>query len=342
MIRHVAYVLPVLFLLAARCFADAGAGLALLSVERIWDKAPHNAFTDLIRFNDRWVCAFREAPAHKGGVKDSRMRVLASTDAMGWESVGELADPRGDIRDAKLAILPDGRFMLLTAIQLFDQTSGQTHQSIAFFSRDLKEWEGPIDVAEPNFWLWGIKFHKGVGYSIGYGTAGKRQAQLFRTRDGVTFERVGEPLKVDAPFPNENAIHFDEDDIARLLLRCDPRSGEDKTAFAYVGSARPPYTDWTLKRSNLRVGGPALTRTPDGRLLGAGRLYEPKPRMSLFWVDPDAAMLTESLTFPSGGDTSYPGLVWRDGVLHVSYYSSHEGKSSIYFARIRVPAAAKH
>jgi len=344
MTDHAARGVLVLLIGATLFFAEGAATApekdpALLSVEQIWDKAPHNAFTDLIRFKDQWVCAFREASAHKGGVKDSRMRVLASADAKAWESVGELTDPRGDIRDAKMAVLPDGRLMLLTAIQLFDQKSGQKHQSIAFFTRDLKTWEGPVDVGEPNVWLWGIKFHKGVGYSIGYATTEMGRVQLYQTRDGVKFERVGEPLKVDAPFPNENAIFFDDDDTARLLLRCDPR-GDDKTALAYVGSARPPYTDWTLKRASLRMGGPALTRTPDGRLLGAGRLYVPKPRMALFWIDPESATLTECLTFPSGGDTSYPGLVWRDGVLHVSYYSSHEGKAKIYFARVSMPAAA--
>ena len=63
--------------------------------------------------------------------------------------------------------------------------------------------------------------------------------------------------------------------------------------------------------------------------------------MALFWVDQDTAKITECLTFPSGGDCSYPGLVWKDGVLHVSYYSSHEGKTSIYFARVKVPAESK-
>ena len=43
------------------------------------------------------------------------------------------------------------------------------------------------------------------------------------------------------------------------------------------------------------------------------------------------------LTFPSGGDTSYPGLVWHDGRLWMSYYSSHEGKSAIYLAQIQAP-----
>jgi hypothetical protein len=43
------------------------------------------------------------------------------------------------------------------------------------------------------------------------------------------------------------------------------------------------------------------------------------------------------LELPSGGDTSYPGMVWHEGILWMSYYSSHEGKTSIYLARIRLP-----
>ena len=41
------------------------------------------------------------------------------------------------------------------------------------------------------------------------------------------------------------------------------------------------------------------------------------------------------LRLPSGGDCSYPGMVVYDGLLWMSYYSSHEGKTSIYLARIR-------
>jgi hypothetical protein len=40
---------------------------------------------------------------------------------------------------------------------------------------------------------------------------------------------------------------------------------------------------------------------------------------------------------PSGGDCSYPGLYWHDDVLHVTYYSSHEGnKAAIYHAQVRI------
>jgi hypothetical protein len=37
------------------------------------------------------------------------------------------------------------------------------------------------------------------------------------------------------------------------------------------------------------------------------------------------------LTLPSDGDTSYAGLVRHEGLLWVSYYSSHEGKSGIVY-----------
>ena len=44
------------------------------------------------------------------------------------------------------------------------------------------------------------------------------------------------------------------------------------------------------------------------------------------------------LTLPSGGDTSYAGLVLHKGLLWVSYYSSHEGKTRIYLAKVRLTA----
>jgi hypothetical protein len=51
----------------------------------------------------------------------------------------------------------------------------------------------------------------------------------------------------------------------------------------------------------------------------------------------DRGRIEPFVQFVSGGDTSYPGLVWHDGELWVSYYSSHEGKAAIYLARVQVP-----
>jgi hypothetical protein len=80
-----------------------------------------------------------------------------------------------------------------------------------------------------------------------------------------------------------------------------------------------------------------MIRLPDGRFIAAVRLYEGQVRTSLCWLDPQDGKLSECLKLPSGGDTSYAGLVPHEGLLWVSYYSSHEGKTSIYLAKVRLP-----
>ena len=77
-----------------------------------------------------------------------------------------------------------------------------------------------------------------------------------------------------------------------------------------------------------------MIQLPDGRFAGAVRLYDERARTAICLIEPEYGTLTEVLALPSGGDTSYPGLVWHDGLLWVSYYSSHEGKTSIYLAKV--------
>lgn len=307
----------------------SGGDLELIETRKIWDAAPHNAFTDLVRYQDKWVCGFREAPGHAGGVEGSQIRVIASDDGEHWESAGVIDDQkRGDVRDAKFALMPDGRLMLLTATRLFD-TSEQRHQSHAWFTKDLKNWDGPHDVADADLWAWGIVFHKGTGYSIGYRTVSPRYVRLYTTQDGEHFETLVEDMGVKSPYPNESVIVFDaDDDRAYCLLRC--------KGPAQLGVAEPPYKDWKWTVADRAIGGPEMIQLPDGRLLAGGRLYDGKVRTSLFWVNPKTAELTEALKLPSGGDTSYPGFVLQGDTLYVSYYSSHEGKSSIYLAKVKV------
>jgi endonuclease/exonuclease/phosphatase family metal-dependent hydrolase len=57
-----------------------------------------------------------------------------------------------------------------------------------------------------------------------------------------------------------------------------------------------------------------------------------QPRAARTFVS--VSMDGPALTRPSGGDTSCAGMVWHDGLLWVSCYASHEGKSAIYLARV--------
>ena len=89
-------------------------GAKLVSVQKIWDQAPHNAFTDLVRFQDRWYCTFREGGDHTS--HDGSVRVITSADGEDWSSAVHMQpEPGNDLRDPKLVVTPDGRLMLMAA-----------------------------------------------------------------------------------------------------------------------------------------------------------------------------------------------------------------------------------
>ena len=306
--------------------------MELVEARRIWNQAPHNAFTDLIRFAGRWFCVFREGQGHIS--PDGALRVIASPDGDRWESAALIRSPNSDLRDAKITVTPDGRLMLCGA-EKFHDPSEKVRQSLAWFSDDGYHWSEKHEIAERNYWLWRVTWHRGKAYGVGYLTSGGRErpadrerlTRLYASDDGKDFEVLVPRLFDDA---NESSIVFDGD-TALCLLRRDrePRSG-------LLGASEPPYTEWEWKDLGARIGGPHMLLLPDGRLLAAVRLYDEPKRTSLCWLDRRSGKLAEALALPSGGDTSYAGLVPHDGLLWVSYYSSHEEKTSIYLAKVKV------
>jgi hypothetical protein len=84
------------------------------------------------------------------------------------------------------------------------------------------------------------------------------------------------------------------------------------------------------------LGGPDIITLPNGKtIIGSRSFRDNKSYTSLFQLDNNSNKMIHLLEFPSGGDTSYPGLIIVNNELWVSYYSSHEGKSSIYLAKVR-------
>ena len=305
----------------------AQAGVELLDVRKIWDRAPHNAFTDLVRFKGRWFCVFREGRAHVS--PDGALRVITSKNGKDWTSTALLTRADGDLRDAKITVTPDHRLMLSGAAAL-RQPAEFKHQSFAWFSTDGRTWTEPVSIGDPNLWLWRVTWHKETAYGVAYDTAGERFIRLYTSTDGKRF-RALVPELFNEGQPNETSILFQPDDTALCLLRRDGSPGSGK-----LGVARPPYTNWRWRDLGAKIGGPHMIRLADGRIVAAVRLYDGGVRTALAWLDADAGTLTEFLRLPSGGDTSYAGLACYRNVLWVSYYSSHEGKTCIYLAKVKI------
>lgn len=317
----------------------SAADAVVVDVQKIWDQAAHNAFTDLIRFQGKWYCVFREGQSHVS--PDGALRVLQSEDAKTWTSAALITSGDGDLRDAKITVTPQGQLMLSGASALHPP-SDVRHQSLVWFSDDGENWSESVKIGEPDFWIWRITWHEGTAYGVGYATSGPKIARLYKSEDGRKFEVLVENLH-DVGYPNESSILFLEDDTALCLLRRDLEPNE-----ALLGRSQPPYTEWTWDGLGIRVGGPHLLQLPDGRIVAAGRDYVGGATTRLWWLDlgepasqQPQPSLEEIVKLPSGGDTSYPGLVWYEGRLWVSYYSSHEGKTNIYLAEVQLPQSGQ-
>lgn len=310
---------------------DAEDSAKIVEVKKIWDRGEHNAFTDLLRFQDRWFCVFREGKGHVS--PDGAIRVLTSDDGDNWTSAARITLDTWDLRDAKISVTPENRLMIVAAGARRAPDEPE-HRSYTFFSDDGSHWTDANEVGDVNFWLWRVTWHGSTGYGIGYPTGKQgRSLRLYKTADGKTFDTLVENL-FDKGYPNETSIIFTPEGTALCLVR---RDGDPSSAL--LATAKSPYTEWTWQDLSTRIGGPHMLRLNDGRIVAAGRRYDGKVRTALLWLDPDAGTLEEFLALPSGGDTSYPGLVFHNGLLWVSYYSSHEGRTSIYLAKVKLPSA---
>lgn len=303
----------------------------LLSVKRIWDRAQYNSFTDLTRFGDRFYCVFREATIH-GVEAGGAVRIVVSDDLESWESVGLFALPVWDLRDPKITLTPDGRLMVTAGARRRPDM-----RNFVWFSEDGELFDPGHEFAERGAWSWRVTWHGGMAYTVGREVdmqayaRGEHFIRLYRSDDGINYEVLVEQLFVGGR-PNEATLLFLDDDTGLCLLRRD-----EEDCAAQLGTAEPPYVDWQWQDLGLRMGGPNIIALPDGRLIAGGRKYlTDLGRTALWEVDRASGSLRELLELPSGGDTSYPGFLWHNGGLYVSYYSSHEEKTCVYLARVEL------
>lgn len=317
----------------------------LLSVERIWDRAPHSAFTDLIEFNGKLYCTFREGSGHVPGKDGTNgaIRIIASADGQNWRSVALLTEEHVDLRDPKLSITPDRRLLVVIGGSYYEgEKLGVRHTRVSFSDKSGTQFSVPKPIVvdakiKTNAdWLWRVTWHRGIGYAVIYQSGGEEfQVHLVSTRDGIQYQLV---TTFDIPGrPNETTLRFTpEGEMIAWVRR------ERGTQNGFIGTSRVPYKDWTWKEQSVRLGGPNFLVLPNGKWLGTtrGHLADRKTNTYLVWLTKEGGV-EPLVAFPSGGDTSYAGMITRGDKLLVSYYSSHEGKAAIYLATLNLKALLK-
>lgn len=313
--------------------------LFLVDNKKIWDRSEHNALTDLVRFKGKWFCCFRESNAHVFG-KNGTIRLLVSQDGIVWNAAASLAVEGIDLRDPKLSITAEKKLMLLAGGSEYRGKEYVRRQPMVTFSQNGEAWDPLQKILFPHEWLWRLTWFDSYGYGVSYTfTDPKDQnkewlVKLFRTGNGRDFELIKQ-WNISGK-PNECTLRFQQDGTMVALLR---RDGF-RQRCALVGHSPPPYTEWQWRESSHHIGGPNFIILPSQNMIAAGRIEARTPygyfeKTALFRMSLNA--ITPLLYLPSGGiDCSYPGLVLHEGKLWVSYYSSHEGKTAIYLATLRI------
>ncbi|MBV7315049.1 exo-alpha-sialidase [Shewanella sp. NIFS-20-20] len=301
--------------------------MQLVDVNMIWDQAPHSAFTDLCFFEGRFYCVFRVGDAHISDSAD--LQILVSDEGQHWQPMARITEANKDLRDGKWFIFKQQLYLTAAAIDRRESAVPATRLQTLGWRLDAKGWHGPNPLVADHYWLWKCTANQDDNLVVGAGYRGGPQgeARLYTSDNGQTFDCVLAPLN-NQGYVNEAAPLFIDDELY-LLLRRDPVGDDRETAL--LGRAQAPYEDWHWRTLSCRIGGPALFYWRQ-QLYGVVRLYDNNVRTAVVAIDTETGQVSEQLTLPSAGDTSYAGVVLQDDRLFVSYYSSHQSHTAIYFA----------
>lgn len=325
--------LACLWLPSPNLFADQNA-VQVTNVRRVFHNGEHNAFTDLVRFHDRYFLAFRSCPDGHMVHPTASVIILASHDLKTWKQVHRFSVKDRDTRDPHFLVFKDRLFVYTgtwysgpTTLPRKDYDLNK-HLGYAVWSDDGDQWNGPV-MLEGTFahYIWRASSYGDKAYLCGRrkhqfdmrprGEGPDVESAMLESDDGLVW-RTRTLFQED--HGDETAFQFNDDGSILAIGR---RGGGN----AQILRSRPPYTSWDRRDLDRYIGGPLLTRWNGRWVVGGRRSTDRGHKTSMCWLDGD--QLTEFAELPSGGDNSYPGFLELSSDRAVmSWYSTHEKDAS--------------
>ena len=288
----------------------------------------HNAFTDLTFYKERFWCAYRSASSHM--LLDGQIIILTSLDGHEWREFQVISWAGADLRDPKFVINQAGELLMLSGVRMAAVNYFPYRvSSVTWFLQN--DGKFTLSNTQMGTWRWSGALLDNTLFSVGYSGV-DRQGALYSLSNNHNWQTIVKPFFPESDcFTNETSLAFDaHNEIAYALVR---RDGAE--CYALLGRAQPPFTDWHWQELDSRIGGPKLVLTSEGKLIAGFRvLTEDSAKMVLAEINTSLNQFNILLELPSSGDCSYPGMLLKNGHLYISYYSSHEKGTQIYFAVI--------
>ena len=299
-------------------------------VRRVFHNGEHNAFTDLIRFADRYWLTFRSCPDGHMVHPTASIIIMASDDLEHWEMVHQFSVRHRDTRDPHFLVFK-GRLFVYTGTWYSGETTLarddydlNKHLGYAAWTDDGKVWNSPV-MLEGTFghYVWRAASHGDKAYLCG---RRKHQFDVRPRGEGVDVESVMLESDDGLVWRRRALFQVVRGDETAFLFRPGgdllgiSRRGRDA---AQIVRSSPPYADWDRRELDRYIGGPLLARWGDRLVVGGRRNTADGPKTSMCWLQGN--VLKEFARLPSGGDNSYPGFLEIDASHAVmSWYSSHE------------------
>jgi len=279
----------------------------------------HNAFTAVVRWRGAYWLSFRKGPSHSYGEAD--LIVLRSPDGDSW-SEHKRVNWLTDDRDPSLLATP-------TRLLLYDVAmEGSKLTSFVTFTDDGKTWSTPQPVCQQQYIFWKPIEHGGRFYATAHLKShdGKeRPVHLITSTDGIEWERISKIRGGNSE--SETTLHFASDEKMVAFLR--QKHGSPQ---ASILESAAPFEHWDERPCDVHLAGHSVY-TFDGVTYLFSRTHHEKGTGTMVYVYEDGR-LHPYCRIPSGGDCSYPSAVRIGEEMLVSYYSSHEGATNIYTARV--------
>lgn len=302
-----------------------------------YEEGRHKAFTDITFFDNQFFLVFREADKHAYS-EDGVVQMFTSIDGLKWAFFKEIAIAGIDLRDPKFALKGD-------ELSLYIHGSTYENQQIKSFSgynfkySKTDGWQEPKSVLLDNLavvanpilgneaWPWRITWYENKAYTVGYKY--NEIFDLYKSDDGLFFSKQN-AIKNVQHLPSEATIRVNDEGEFFVLVRRDKGP-------ALLGRTYNPTEewDWFAEISIENFRGPNFLIMDNNKLLFSGSFYS--------WVylgiyDLETKTYKKVIDIPSFGDGSYPGMIIKDNILWLSYYTSFENTrgSSVYVANINL------
>lgn len=296
------------------------------STNLIWKGDSHAAFTSLVYYNNYLYCAFRNANQHAdtNGKDNGCICIIRSKDGDIWESFLRFDNQEYDLRDPQLSVTPSGKLMLLTEKVQYNEGHAKTRSTAVTF---IKEDGSFTPISSIHFdtydnwnWIWNIEWIDGVAYGFCYIPF----FGLVRSEDGINYELV-EKIHLDGN-PSEASVgKLDKNHLLAVVRR---------DSLAALGIYNLTEKQWQWKDCEEIIACPKILKVRRD-ILVVGRSYKFGLQTTLYKYKKSKYSLDPLVRIPGGKDCSYPGFVYKNRYLFISYHKGNARTSDIYLSKIK-------